>query len=59
MKDAAKLTLQVFDDKKKTWTAYAQKLCTALLECVMSYLMTEKKANAKHSKNLVLELYKK
>ncbi len=62
VKDAAKLTLPVFDGKKITWAAYAHKLCAALLECDVSYLLTEEKTtavNAKHLKQLMLELYKK
>jgi len=62
VKDAPKFSLPAFDNKKMTWSDYARKLRAALVECEMSYLLTETEtnpSNAKHSKQLMLEFYKK
>ena len=62
VKDAPKFSIPVFDDKKTAWSDYTRKLCAALVECDMSYLLTAietNHSNAKHSKQLMLEFYKK
>ena len=62
VKDATKLNIPVFNDKKTTWTNYAPKLRAALLECNMSFLLTEESTNASNasqSKELMLQFYKK
>ncbi len=62
VKDASKLNIPVFNDKKMTWTTYAPKLHAALLECDMSYLLHAEctnASNAHHSKELMLQFYKK
>ncbi len=62
VKDAVKLNIPVFNDKKTTWTTYAPKLRAALLECNMSFLLTEESTNASNasqSKELMLQFYKK
>ncbi len=58
VKDASKLNIPVFNDKKMTWTTYAPKLHAALLECDMSYLLHAEctnVSNAHHSKELMLQ----
>jgi len=62
VKDANKLNIPVFNDKKTTWANYAPKLRAALLECNMSFLLTEERttaANAPQSKELMLQFFKK
>ena len=62
VKDAPKFSIPVFDDKKTTWSDYTRKLRAAQVESDMSYLLTEAEtnpSNAKHSKQLMLEFYKK
>jgi hypothetical protein len=62
VKDASKLNIPVFNDKKTTWANYAPKLRAALLECNMSFLLNEESttaANAAQSKELMLQFFKK
>jgi hypothetical protein len=45
-----------------TWNAFAMKLHASLIECNFSYLLQEKPTNSfntQHSKELMLELFKK
>jgi len=62
VKDASKLNIPVFNDKKTTWANYAPKLCAALLECNMSFLLNEESttaANAAQSKELMFQIFQK
>ena len=62
VKDALKLNIPIFNDKKSTWAAYAPKLRAALLECNMSHLLYAENTNATNaaqSKELMLQFYKK
>jgi len=62
VKDASKLNIPIFNDKKTTWATYAPKLRAALLECNMSFLLTEESTNitnATQSKELMIQFFKK
>jgi hypothetical protein len=60
IKEAKKLTITQFDPAKMSWSSFAMKLHTPLIECVLGYLLREpstNKTNAVHSKELMLELF--
>jgi hypothetical protein len=60
--DKTKFTLPTFDNSKMEWSNYATKIRAALCKCNMSYLLSDpatNSSNAKHSKELCLELYDK
>ncbi len=62
VRDKTKFTLPTFDNSKMEWSDYATKIRAALCKCNMSYLLSEpatNSVNAKHSKELCLELYDK
>jgi hypothetical protein len=61
-KEGKKLTLPTFDPAKMSWTSFAMKLHASLIECDMAYLLQEPQttaSNAAHSKELMLELFRK
>jgi hypothetical protein len=60
--DKVKFTLPSFDSSKMEWSNYATKIWAALCKCKMSYILSDSatnSTNAKHSKELCLELYDK
>jgi hypothetical protein len=62
VKEQKKLSLPTFDPHKMSWQNFSMKLHAALIDRDMEYLLTEPSTNAfnyAHSKELMLELYKK
>ncbi len=62
IKEARKLSLPHYDPSKMTWTSFAMKLHASLIECDLAYLLREESTtslNSAHSKELMLELFKK
>jgi hypothetical protein len=62
IKEAKKLTIPQFDPAKLSWSSFALKLHASLIECDLGYLLREpstNETNAVHSKELMLELFKK
>jgi hypothetical protein len=62
IKEVKKLSLPHFDPVKTNWTSFAMKLHASLIECDMAYLLREPSTNhfnSAHSKELMLELFKK
>jgi len=62
IKEAKKLSLPHFAPSKLSWSSFAMKLHAALIECDLAYLLRENCTNtfnAIHSKELMLELFKK
>jgi len=62
IKEAKKLTIPQFDPTKILWSSFAMKLHASLIECNLGYLLRESltnPTNATHSKELMLELFKK
>jgi hypothetical protein len=62
IKEVKKLSLPHFDPIKTNWTSFAMKLHASLIECDMAYLLCEPSTNhfnSAHSKELMLELFKK
>jgi hypothetical protein len=62
IKEAQKLTIPQVDPAKLSWSSFAMKLHASLIECDIGYLLRESsnnEANAAHSKELMLELFKK
>jgi hypothetical protein len=62
IKEAKKLTIPQFDPAKISWSSFAMKLHASLIECDLGYLLRESltnPTNATHSKELMLELFKK
>jgi len=62
VKEAKKLTIPQFDPAKLSWSSFAMKLHASLIKCDLGYLLREpstNETNAVHSKELMLELFKK
>jgi hypothetical protein len=62
LRDKVKFTLPTFDSSEMEWSDYATKIRAALCKCNMSYILSDSatnSTNAKHSKELCLELYDK
>jgi len=62
VKEQKKLILPTFDPQKMTWQNFSMKMHPALINQNMEYLLTESSTNGfnyAHSKELMLELYKK
>jgi hypothetical protein len=62
IREAKKLSIPHFDLNKLSWFSFAMKLHAFLIECDLGYLLTELSTNvhnAAHSKELMLELFKK
>jgi len=62
IKEAKKLTIPHFDPSKMTWSSFTTKLHATLIECNTAYLLKETHTtplNSRHSKELMLELFKK
>jgi hypothetical protein len=62
IKEAKKLSIPYYDPAKLSWSSFALKLHAALIECDLAYLLREHSttaANATHSKELMIELFKK
>jgi len=62
IKEEKKLTIPQFDPAKLSWSSFAMKLHASLIGCDLRYLLRESstnEANAAHSKELMLELFKK
>ncbi len=56
------MAIPSFDPSKMSWNTFAMKLHATLIECDMAYLLRESETNAfnaHHSKELMIELYKK
>jgi len=62
VKDLKNLNLLFYDPSKIAWHTFSINLHAALIDCNMEYLLTSNDtnpSNAKHSKELMVELYKK
>jgi len=62
IKEQKKLILPTFDPQKMTWQNFSMKMHAALIDWNMEYLLMESSTNGfnyTHSKELMLELYKK
>jgi hypothetical protein len=62
IKEAKKLSIPHYDPAKMSWSSFAMKLHASLIECDLGYLLREpstNSTNATHSKELMLELFKK
>jgi len=62
VKEQKKLSLPTFDPHKMSWQNFSMKLHATLINRDMEYMLTEPSTNAfnyAHSKELMLELYKK
>jgi hypothetical protein len=62
VKEVKKLTLPTFDPTKMSRQSFAMKMHASLIECDLAYLLQEESTtqyNATHSKELMLELFKK
>jgi hypothetical protein len=62
LKDLKKLSIPFYDPSKTPWHTFSMKLHATLIDCNMDYLLsaqTTNAANSKHSKELMMELYKK
>lgn len=62
LKDHKKLSIPFYDPTKLPWHTFSMKLHATLIDCNMDYLLSEQSTtahNGKHSKELMIELYKK
>jgi len=62
LKDPNKLSIPFYDPRKLPWHTFSMKLHATLIDCNMDYLLSEQSTtvhNGKHSKELMVELYKK